>query len=482
MSIVFRLKYALGLIPTADHLDAKWEKLIKMRDDLNQMESSNELKQYEDLKNFIESSAFKHKKREIESLQYSGSKEEKLILVQKALAKSHSILNYHKISTSIRLVRFQKILAGSELKRFLDLQKEVECNDFKIRKASQSKKSFVKTPDYAVFKEYNQLRKNGDIRFWRKFSQSESYQNYLSTIGSKKLMRLDELSELTTTDDFKKRVAYLKDKKRFSKSEEYKSLVSFNELDKSRFMADYRKLKKARELDFFEKWEIILEENFTEKVLNSERWQPENWWGIRMAGSSFSQEGERQCYHGPKNIELNNNTLSLWAKKERAMGKVWNPAVGLIPKQFEYTSSILNSADFFRIKEGVVEAKVRFKKDATITSAFSLTGEKPFPQIDLFRSTKNGVGMGILEKKGAKSAKYIKLNGLNDQHYHIFRLEFFNNLLVWKINGYEVYRNTTSLKEPLFFNLLTSLHGEVNEHVLPHRFEVNWIRCLAKRS
>ena len=482
MSIAFRLKYALGLIPTADHLDAKWEKLIKMRDDLNQMENSNELKQYEGLKNLIESSAFKHKKREIESLQYSGSKEEKLILEQKALAKSHLILNYHKISTSSRLERFQMILAGSELKRFFNLQKEVESNDFKIRKAAQSKKLFVKTPDYVVFKEYNQLRKNGDIRFWRKFSQSESYQNYLSTIGSKKLVRLDELSALINSDDFIKRVAYLKDKKRFLKSEEYKSMVSFNELDKSRFMAEYRKLKKTKELDFFKKWEIIMEENFKEKILNSERWQPENWWGVKMAGSSFSQEDEMQCYHGLKNIELSNDTLSLRAKKERAMGTIWNPAVGLIPKQFEYTSAILNSADFFRIKEGVIEAKVRFKKDATITSAFSLTGEKPFPQVDLFRSTKKGVGLGILEKKGAESSKYMKLNGLNDQHYHIFRLELFNNQLVWKINGYEVYRNTTSLKEPLFFNLLTSLHGEVNEHVLPHRFEINWIRCLAKRS
>lgn len=481
MSIAFRLKYALGLIPTADHLDAKWEKLIKMRDNLDQMESSIELKQYEDVKNLIESSDFKHQKREIESLQYSGSKEEKLILEQKALAKSHSILNYHKISTSSQLERFQKILAGSELKRFLDLQKEVESKDFKIRKAAQSKKTFVKTPDCADFKEYNQLRKNGDIRFWRKFSQSESYQNYLSTIGSKKLMRLDELSALINSDDFIRRVAYLKDKKRFLKSEEYKSIVSFNEMDKGRFMVEYRKLKKTKELDFFEKWEIILEENFTEKGLNSERWQPENWWGIKMAGSSFSQEGERQCFQGPKNIELSNSTLSLLAKKERAMGKVWNPAVGLIPKQFEYTSSILNSADFFRIKEGVIEAKVRFKKDATITSAFSLTGEKPFPQIDLFRSTKKGVGVGILEKKGTESVKYIRLNGLNDQQYHIFRLELFNGQLVWKINGYEVYRNTTSLKEPLFFNLLTSLHGEVNERLLPHRFEVNWIRCLAKK-
>ncbi len=482
MAILFRLKYALGLIPSADQLDAKWEKLVKMRDDLDQMEKSDDLKQYDELKTLLDSTAFQHNKREIEALQYKGSKEEKLIQEYKALAKSQSIRNYKKIKDSSQLERLHKILNGPELKRFLTLQKEIESIDFKNRKAGQKKKEFVKTPDYKVFREFSQLRKNSDIRFWGKFSQSESYNSYLNTIGSKELQRLEELRELTNTADFNDRVAYLKDKKRFIKSEEYKSIVSFNALDKSRFMADYRNLKKARELDFFEKWEIILDENFLAKELDTQHWQPENWLGFRMAGTSFSQEGEVQCYNGLKNIQLNSNTLTLLAKKEKIMGKVWNPTVGLVPKQYGYSSSILNSAEFFRIKEGVVEAKVRFKKDATITSAFSLTGEKPFPQIDLFRSTKNGIGVGIIEKQGEESTKYRKLKGLNDQHYHIYRLELSNNQLVWKINGFEIFRNSVTLKEPLFFNLLTSLHGEVNEHLLPHHFEVDWIRCFAPKS
>jgi beta-glucanase (GH16 family) len=183
-----------------------------------------------------------------------------------------------------------------------------------------------------------------------------------------------------------------------------------------------------------------------------------------------------------KNIEISNDSLSILAKKEKTDGKVWNPTLGLMPKQFDYSSTILNSASSFRMREGVVEAKVRFKKDASITSAFSLTSEKPFPQIDLFRSTKKGVGMGILEKQGDGSSKYVKLSGLNDERHHIFRLESFNDQLVWKINGTEVFRTSTFLKEPLFFHLLTSLHGEVNEHILPHRFEVHWIRCYSKKS
>ena len=480
MSIVFRLKYALGMVPSADQLDAKWENLNRMRDDLTQMENAEELKKYEDLKNLLDSSSFQHKKREIEGLQYGGSEEESKALKFRQLSKSFAIKNYLKISSSSRLVRYGEILKGEPLKTFLKLQKEVTSSEFHDRKNAMKKKDFIKAEDYKVLKQYNQLRKSDDIRFWHKFGKSENYNLYLKTVGSTELKNWEELKSLNASDDFINRVSYLKDKQRFKKSEEYKSVAAFNEMDKSKFMTDYRKLKMAKELDFFVNWNIVLDEKFIGKELDTKHWQPENWLAFKMSGASFSQQHEMQCFNGEKNIQVVNNTLSLWTKKEKISGKVWSPAVGFIPKDFDYTSSILNSAGFFRFAEGVIEAKVRFKKDATITSAFSLTGEHPFPQIDLFRSNKRGVGLGIIEKQGQSSSKYKKIGGLKDDHFHIFRLEIYEGLLIWKINGAEVFRSTAYISEPMFINLLTTLHGNVNEHLLPHRFEVDWIRCYVQ--
>lgn len=481
MSIVFRLKYALGLIPSADQLDVKWENLIKMRDDLSQMENSEELKKYTDLKNLLDSSSFQHTRREIESLQYRDSEEENLTLEYRNLSRSSAIKNYLKISSSTRLVRFHEVLKGSVLKNFLELQKEVASKEFQNKKDALKKKEFAKTEDFSVLKQFNQLRKSDDIRFWHKFGQSENYHSYLKTFESAALKRWDALKVQTASDEFNKQVAYLKDKQRFKKSEEYKNILAFSEIDKGKFMAGYRKLKKAKELDFFEKWNIVLDEHFSDKELNAKRWQAENFLGFKMAGVSFSQQDEVQCFNGVKNVQLVNNTLSIWAKKDKAAGKIWAPALGFVPKNFEYTSSILNSSEFFRFKEGVIETKARFRKDATITSAFSLTGEHPFPQIDLFRSNKRGVGLGIIEKGGRSSSKYKKIGGLNDGNFHVFRLEIYEGMIIWKINGSEVFRSTTYINEPLFINLLTSLHGNVNEHLLPHRFEVDWIRCFTQK-
>ena len=481
MTIAFRLKYALGLIPSAGQLDARWDKLTRMRDELNQMERSVELKQFEDLKNLIGSAAFQQHKRDVEALHFRESTEDKWLKEQKLLANSSSIKNYRNISGSDKLKRLEQILKGAELERFTFLKMEVESPAFESRKSALKKKEFVKSPDYQLLKEFRLLQKSGAISFWRKFGHSERYYNYLKTVDSDELKRLEELEKLTASEIFKQRVAYLKDKNRFQKSEEHQNIVLFSALDKSKFMTDYRKLKQAKELDFFEKWSVSFDENFGDKKLDTERWQPENWWGYKLLGASFSQQNEKQGYNGLKNIELSNNTLLIWAKKEKVEGKVWNASLGLMPNQHDYSSAILNSADFFRIREGVLEAKVRFRKDATIISAFSLTGEKPFPQIDLFRSTQKGVGLGIIEKTGDAGVKYKKLNGLNDGKYHIFRLELFGDQLVWRINGKEVYSNSISLNEPLFFHLITSLHGEVNEQLLPHRFEVDWIRCFSKK-
>ena len=488
---------------------------------LNKIAASSELSRYFDLQKIVEAPEFIRRKKETESFRYKGSPE--FIKRQE----------YNSLQKNSRLKLYYTTIASDEYRLFLDLEvtEKEKLNDvaakkdpkFKIyRKYLNSKaykniqtverlglvaeleqlklqveaKSFIEreaflknaarfetTSDYPPFNEFAGLAQSADIQFYLKTVKSLLYANYKKVEGSDQLARLFELRSNVEDSEFKQRVIFLQNKKRFESTPEFKLEAEFKGLDKSKLLSTYRQLKKKPELVYFDQWEITLDENFTDNKLDTTIWEPENYWGSKMAGCSFSQANELQGYNGLKNIEIKNKVLSIVTKAEKIAGKSWNPAIGLIPKQFEHSSAIINTGNGFKFKEGVIEAKVKFNAEEAITSAFSLTGSHPFPQIDVFRSGNNSVGLGVIEhpdNKGVK--KLVQVKGLNFNNFHIFRLEIFGNSLVWKINNYEVHREQiTRNAGELFLNFTGSLHQPINGSTLPHHFEIDWVRCSQKK-
>lgn len=593
MSFSFRLRYLLGLIPTAQKIDSARIGLFKMRDELHLIETSKELARYNELNNLIQSNDFQAKKNDIINLNIIGSAEHKLLIERANLEHSKPIKDYFRFIQSPDFNRLNKISGSADLARYFELKKIVESPDFILRKkeaeslrykdspeyrkrndfnalqrsaqikryyATRSSdqyrlflelditekgklddhtkkkdlklkiyrkylnssaykniktveelglpakleqlkqetntKSFLEreaylknaarfetTPDFAPFNEFTRLSKSSEIVFYLKCIKSSIYINHQQMVDSKELARLLVLKSEVETAEFKQRIAFLKNKKRYNTTPEHATEREFNKLENSKLITSYFQLKKRPELAFFNQWEIVMEDNFTEHQLATTLWEPENYWGSKMAGFSFSQANELQSYNGLKNVVIKNKVLSIVTKAEKTEGKVWDPTIGLLPKKFEYSSGILNTGNGFRFKEGVVEAKVKFRANKAITSAFSLTGNQPFPQIDVFRSGNNSVGLGIIDQPGKGSVKkLVQIKGLNYNHFHIFRFEIFGNLAIWKINNYEVHREQVSKNMgELFINFIGSLHLPVNGESLPHHFEIDWVRCLKKK-
>jgi beta-glucanase (GH16 family) len=227
-----------------------------------------------------------------------------------------------------------------------------------------------------------------------------------------------------------------------------------------------------------------VDENFSDPKLSTTFWEAENYWGSKIAGYSFSQATELQGYQGDKNIEINNQVLSIVTKAEKLTGKAWDRSVGLIPREFDYSSAILNTGNSFRFSEGVIEAKVKFRADNGLTSAFSLTGSTPFPQIDVFRSGPGKVGLGIIDKpENGVVNNLIQIKGLNFTDFHIFRLEVLGEEVVWKINNHEVHRDQLPQNMgDLFLNFIGSIHKPLTDNSLPHHFEIDWVRCLKRKT
>lgn len=593
MSSSFRLKYFFGLIPNAQKIDSAWAELLKLRDELHQIEISKELARYNELEQLVQSNDFQTKKCDIERLSFKGSTENQILNERARLEHSKSIKDYFKFIESPDFKRLASVNESADLARYYELKKVVESPDFIRRKKetdllrykgspefnkrqelnalqknshlkryfatlasdkyrlflelqttekenlndlSKRKDSKVKaykkfldstdyknlktidklglpaqleqlkqetnasaflaheaflknatryetTPDFPLFTEFNGLSKSCEIIFYLKCISSPLYANYQKIADSKELARLKELRSNVEAPTFIQHVAFLKNKKRYETTAEFKLETELKDLKNSSIIISYHQLKKRRELAFFDQWEIVLDENFTENHLNTDLWEPENYWGSKMAGYSFSQINELQAYKGLKNIEIRNKTLSIVVKAEKTDGKAWDPSIGLIPKKFDYSSAILNTGNGFTFSEGVIEAKVKFRAEKAITSAFSLTGSHPFPQIDVFRSGNKSVSLGVISQPGKGGiTKLVHINGLNFNNFHIFRLEVLENELVWKINNYEVHREQAprNLGE-LFLHFIGSIHEPLNGGSLPHNFEIDWVRCLKKK-
>jgi beta-glucanase (GH16 family) len=472
MSTMFRLKYLLGFIPSAKKIDADWAELMKMHDELNALENSKEIKRCGELSLLVKSYDFQIQKKEIQNQNYQGSPEIQLINEFDKLGRSKSIREYFKLLKSDQLPRFHKAESSQELNRFHQLKKKIESAETSLSR---------KDPDY---KEYKQLSKDREVVFYTKFRNSYSYTNYVNTRKSYELERYEELKKITADPEFVNKVAWLKNKNRYASTDLYKQEAELKSLESSALMRKYLKLKTSSKLDFFKEWSVVFEDNFGKNAFDKSRWQPENYWGYKTIGKSFSQANEAQCYNGEKNISIDNNTLSILIKKERLKGQFWNAGTGLMPKEFEYSSGIINSAESFRFKEGIVEAKVKFLAVESLTSAFSLTGSNPMPQIDIFRSGKNCVGLGYTEKTaGGVIKKYKQIHGLDFSNYHIFSLEKKDHTLIWKINGIQAHQEYyDGADESLFLNFVTSLHEPVKSQLIPHRFQIDWVRCYEKKN
>lgn len=489
---------------------------------LNKIALSSELIRYFELKKIVESPDFILRKKEAESLHYKDSPEFHKRKDFNALQKSVQIKQYFKTLASDQYRLFLELEATEKGKlddhtkkkdpkakiyrKFLNsriyknlktveqlglpakleqLKQETSTKSFLDREAFlKNANRFETTPDYAPFNEFTRLSKSSDITFYLKCIKSYSYNNYQKMADSKELARLIVLRTEVENPGFKKQVAFLKNRNRYNTTPENKTEQEFNKLEKSKIVKTYFQLKQRSELEFFDQWEIVLEENFADHQLTSRLWEPENYWGSKMAGFSFSQMNELQAYNGLKNIVVRNKVLSIVTKAEKSEGKVWDPAVGLLTKKFEFSSGILNTGNSFRFKEGVIEAKVKFRANKAITSALSLTGNQPFPQIDVFRSGDKSVGLGIIDQPGEGNIKkLVQIKGLNYNNFHIFRLEIFGNEVIWKINNYEVHRAQVSKNMgELFINFIGSLHQQVNGETLPHHFEIDWVRCFRKKD
>ncbi len=316
---------------------------------------SDKLKKFWELEEYVKEGHYQQEKHEIEAHRYEGSVEQKnvnelarlkkrntvkayLSLVNSKKLKDHvqfqksqelhrffelknaperdkvarrefrrlkrdgEIRDYFKMEKSKDLKYYREIAGSRTLKRYEELLRITDTDSFRQKTAFlKDRKKLQKSESWKKFLQYKELTADNDVVFIQKFENSTLYKNYLYVKESLELERYNELKELTSSPGFLKRKAYLEDKKKWEKTEEYAKEQQFLLLKKHPKVELYYKYAGSPVFDFIKNWEISFSDDFDGKNLDKAKWTPNTFWADKLVGDNFSQPGDLQAYTGGKN-------------------------------------------------------------------------------------------------------------------------------------------------------------------------------------
>ncbi len=480
---MINLRILFGWIPASGDYEARQTALRKEYSDLISFSQSKELADYTNLEKTVQSSEFAHRKKEISGRKYSDTPEYRKEKEYLSLKKQKDVRQYYQAKDSVQLKDFLEFDSSFDLKHYHTLETFIKSEEF-ARAKREGKKKFRNSPEYEKLLEFKGLRKSQRIRDYFSYKSSNKYINFNSLIGSSKIASYEQLEKYVKTEEFLKMKEYLllPSKKKLEMSEEYRLEKQFEEWKKSEKFRWYFKTRDSKKFDEIKRWKMTFSDEFDSHHLDRNNWMTRHFWGETILHDSYVNEGEIQFYPEDKNIELNNSILKIVTRRQKISGKVWNPAIGFYPREFDYTSAIINSGARFRQQYGLFEIKVRFNLNNPVSHGCWLIADLMLPQLDIARaSDKIRVGsyFGNPNVKGGIDKKAASLS--RDKYgkdYQIFSLEWTPDKLVWKINGVTIYTTTQGVPQvPMYINFSSSLYKDVNGSVLPAEVEVDWIRC-----
>jgi len=506
---------------------------LKKFDDLKDADKLNE---YYKLLEYIKEGQFEKEKKEIKSQVFKGSVEEKHWLEYKKLNKSAGIKAYLELNDSEQLKKHE-IFANSEklkgfvklrnapdkdkqkrkecralkrdseikayfryekskklkfyretvdshnLKKYNELKEYIEKDDYKKREAFlKDRKKFEKSEAYQKQQKYKQLASDSDVKFVLKFEKSALYKNYLDVKDSFDLKRYFELDEIIKSQKFIDRKAYLEDKKKWIKSDEFAIQQEFLKLKELPHFVKYFKYKGSADFDFLKNWEVTFEDDFSEGKLDSGKWSNVSFIADKLLGDNYSMPGDLHVFANGKNVKTGGK-LTLSVKKEKGTGKVWQMPAGFVPVEFDYTSDLVSTGKSFWQEDGIFEAKIKFNPCKQVVSSFYLAGENNTPRINLLEmGTKNRQGISTLNESGKVNSTGLDISNLKKGKSYIFAIEKSGSLLTWKINETEVLSiHDSTLNFPLHINASSIVVYDVPGSKLPINFEIDWIKCYRKK-
>jgi hypothetical protein len=480
---MINLRILFGWVPKTADYETRQDSLRKEYAELITFEQSSQLSDYLEREKTVKSSDFARRKKNIMRLRFSGTPEYKKEKEYLSLKKQSDIKRYYKIKDSVALKDFIELDTSQDVKHYHTLEKFLHSDAFILQKKALKKK-FKESEEYEKLLEFKSLKASKRFKDYFAFKNSKDYINFNLLIGSEKISSYEALEKFLKTDEFLKVKEYmnLPARKKLEMSEEYRMEQEFKEWKTSDRFKWYFKVKDSKKFNEIKRWDLTFTEEFDAPKLDTKKWLTRYFWGDKVLKDSYVNMGEKQFYTEDKNISISDSILKVQTRREKAAGKVWNPAIGFFPKEFEYTAAIINTGTSFRQQYGLFEAKIRFNRNFPVNHAFYLVADLILPHIDIARASKKiamGNFWGNPNAKNGIDKRMVSMS--RDKYgfdYYIFSLEWSKDRLTWKINGIPAYSTTIGVPQlPMYVNINSAVYQDINGSVLPAELEVDWVRC-----
>ena len=409
-----------------------------------------------------------------------------------------------------RMQRYESIAKSPEFAEYNQLFKEIKTPDFIENKKLLQNRKYKDTEEYRDIRKLRKLEQKTDIQQYYKVLQSTELQEYLdfekseefSDLGSKQkvleseklkrlkkfqysnefkiytrfhdsfiIQELERLRKITSTEKFKEQNAFWANNRRWQTTPEYAKEQRYYELDKSPDIQFYKNVK-SKSFEELKSKRLIFEDKFDRETPNERNWDFGFHYGSDKLLANHSFANEQQANNAGKNISIEEGILKINTKFEKVTAPAWHENKGFIQKEFLYTSDVLQTANKFRTKGGIIQAKLRCS--GGINHAFWLAADGKQPHINIFHFDGKVIKIGNINQN-AESGTTI--SGLNPANYYIYTLKWTENELIWLINNVEIYRTKNNIPNEEMFPVFNSFISE-KQNATIGSLEVDWIRAF----
>lgn len=523
LKIRFRVFSILGLIPGSKTIEKREKAIEREYNHLLEIQQSDELARYEELKNYLNSDECKNKKKELNALKYKNSEPYQKEMRFRKLRDSDPVKTYLKVADSQDLAHFLKMKDSDKLNRYYELKEFFDSEKFEefiqslkqklkqkkkeYKDAVKSKKTsdpeevqriaeeikdlkFQNTEEYKDYQEYKRLKKDKDIKRALGFKNSKKFAIYQSAVESEALKEYQHLKDYVESDDFLETKEYLKTRNKFKFSSLYQYFQEYQTLKKSNKIRWYYKHVNSKKFAFYKNYERTFLDEFEGGEIDSSKWLTSYYWGKALLNESYVQATDAHFFTDGNNLKINDGVLRIITREEEAEGKVWDPKFGFYPRKFSYTSGIVNTGQSFRQKYGLFRIKVQLSYAPRLRHCFWMVSDKILPEVDVFHYTgENPRKMEFGSYKGnPKEPNNMKMRrtwikGPNfSKRFYIFSLEWKHGRLIWRINGIKVNEFKFNIPdEPMFMILNSGLNEEVDSSKLPKEMQVEWVEAYKEK-